>query len=250
MLSLPYIFELSPLYLVQAALTIWMLIDANRRGVEGYWFWIILAVQPVGAWAYFFLFKVKDFRVGSGWLGNLLQRRPSLQELHHRAERTPTAANRLELGERLVEAGQYDEAVPHLQAMLAREPEHCRALFALAQAQRGLGQGEQAVPLLQRLIVHQPGWSDYTAWRLLVEVCQEAGQPDAALAHGRELIRVAPSLQHRCLLAECLLEAGQSVEARKVLEQGLDDYQYLTGASRGRDRRWVGKAKQLLAEAG
>ncbi len=245
--SLPFLFELSPLYLAQAALTIWMLVDANRRGVDGYWFWIILAIQPVGAWAYFFLFKVKDFR--GGWLGNLFHRRPSIAELRHRAERTPTAANRLDLGERLVELKEYDEAVPHLQAMLAREPEHCRALFALAQAERGLGRTDQAVPLLQRLIVHQPGWGDYQAWRLLVETCREAGKPDAALAHGRELIRVAPSLQHRCLLAECLLDAGQTVEARKMLQQGLDDYQYLTGTSRGRDRRWVGKAKQLLAEA-
>jgi hypothetical protein len=245
-----FLYELSPLYLVQAALTIWMIIDANRRGADGYWFWIILAVQPVGAWAYLFLYKVKDFGGGSGWLGNLFRRRPSIEHLRHQVERSPTAANRLDLGERLVEAGQYDEAVGHLQAMLAREPEHCGALFRLAEARRGLGQPEQAVPLLQKLIVHQPGWGDYTAWRLLVEVCRDAGQADAAVTHGRELARVAPNLQHRCLLAECLLDANPAAAARKVLEQGLDDYHYLSGASRGRDRRWVGRAKQLLAQAG
>jgi hypothetical protein len=49
-----------------------------------------------------------------------------------------------------------------------------------------------------------------------------------------------------CLLAECLLEAGEEAEARKVLEQGLDDYRYLRGPSRRRDGRWVGKARQLL----
>jgi hypothetical protein len=51
------------------------------------------------------------------------------------------------------------------------------------------------------------------------------------------------------LLAEQLLEMGETTEARKVVEHGLDEYRYLTGPSRGRDRRWVGKAKQFLKEA-
>jgi hypothetical protein len=250
MLHLPFLFELSPLYLAQAALTIWMLVDANRRGMDAWWFWIILAFQPIGAWVYFFSYKWRDLRGGSSWLGNLFQRRTPLKELRHRVERSPTAANRLELGERLVEEGEYEEALPHLEAMLAREPDHCRALFALAQGQRGLGHLDRAVPALQKLVGHQPGWGDYSAGRLLVEVCGEAGDPAAALTHARDLARVAPSLQHRCLLAEHLLAAGEAVEARKVLEQALDDYQYLSGASRSRDRRWVGKAKQLLDQAG
>src|SRR6266849_7324757 len=101
---LPYFYELSPLYLAQAALTIWMLVDANRRGVEYYWFWLILIFQPFGAWVYFFLYKAKDFRGGHGWVTGLFHRPPSMLELRHRAERLPTVANRLELCERLVEA--------------------------------------------------------------------------------------------------------------------------------------------------
>jgi hypothetical protein len=250
MIHFPFLFELSPLYLAQGALTVWMLIDANRRGVEGWWFWAILVFQPFGAWAYFFLYKVKDFTSGSGWLAGLFQRRASVSELRHLVERSPTAANRLELGARLVDDGAFEEALPHLQAMLAREPEHCRALFAAARAQRGLGHPDQAVPLLQKLVKHQPGWGDYTAWRLLVEVSHEAGDQAGTLTQSRELARLAPSLQHRCLLAEHLLDAGEAVEARKVLELGLDDYRYLSGPSRRRERRWVGKAKELLDKAG
>ena len=52
-MHLPYLFEFSPLYLLQAALTIWMLVDAHRRGVEFFWFWVILFFQPFGAWVYF-----------------------------------------------------------------------------------------------------------------------------------------------------------------------------------------------------
>src|SRR5262249_7739377 len=151
---------------------------------------------------------------------------------------------------RLTEVAQFAEALPHLEAVLAREPEHCQALFLLARAQRGVGHPEQAVPSLQKLITRHPSWRDHKAWHTLVEVRQEIGDLAGALASCRELVRVAPNLEHKCLLAEQLLKTGEKTEARKIAEQGLEDYHYLTGPSRRRDRPWVSKAKQLLKEAG
>jgi hypothetical protein len=245
---LPYLYELSPLWILQAVMTVWMLVDASRRGVDFWWFWIILVFQPFGAWAYFFLYKVKDFQGGHGWLTNLFHRPPSLEELRHRAERSPTVANRLDLGERLVQTGAYAEAVPHIEAMLAREPDHCRALHLLARCRRGLGAPAEAVPLLQKVIARHPTWEDYRAWHALIETCGEIGDREAVLKHCHELARLSPCLEHRCLLAEHLLATGDKGEARRVVEQGLDDYRYATGLSRRRDRAWVGKARQLLKQ--
>jgi hypothetical protein len=238
----------TPFYVLQLALTVWMLVDAHRRGAEFYWYLIIFCIQPFGAWAYLFLFKVKDFQGGPAWMTNLFQWRPSLQELRHRVHQSPTSANWLELADRLVELGAFDEALPYLEQVLAREPEHCRSLFLLSACHRGLGHPEESVPLLQKLITRQPNWSDYAAWRTLIEVCHEAGDLPGSLMRSRELARVAPRLEHRCLLAEQLLERGEKGEARKVVEQGLEDYRYTAGPSRRRDRGWVGKAKQLLKE--
>lgn len=246
----PYLYELSPLYLIQAALTIWMLVDTNRRGVEYWWFWMILAFQPFGAWAYFFIYKTKDFSYGPGWFSSLFHRRPSLEELRYRAEQSPTPALRLELAEHLSEAGAHAEAVPHLEAVLAREPNHCQALFLLGQAHRQLGQRERALPFLRKLVGHHAAWNNYEAWHALISLCRETGDTVGAVAHCRELVRAAPSLEHRCLLAEHLLATGDNGEARQVAEQGLASYRYLTGPSRRRDRPWVGKAKQLLRHSG
>jgi hypothetical protein len=250
----PYLYEFSPLVLIQIAMTVWMLVDANRRGVEYYWYWIILWAQPFGAWAYFFAYKIRDFQGGgggggSGWLAGLFHRRPSLQEVRYRAEQSPTLAHRLELAERLVEIHEYAEALPHLEAMLKHEPEHCGAQFLAVQARRGLGEAVQATELLRKLIARQPSWRDYEAFRLLVVVCQEGGDQTGAVTHCRELVRVAPRLEHRCLLAELLMETDARAEARQVVEQGLADYHYTTGPARRRDGRWVGKAKQLLKSA-
>jgi hypothetical protein len=248
MLFNAHFFELSPLCLAQGALTVWMLVDAYRRGVEFYWYWIILVFQPLGAWAYFFVYKLKDLRIDPGWPSRLFQRPPSLHELRRQAERSATLASRLELAERLVEAGEVAEALPHLEAVLAREADHCQALFLLAASHRGQGHPEQAMPLLQKLIARHHSWRNYQAWHTLIDVRQECGDLSGALGSCRELARVAPSLEHKCLLAEHLLKTGEKVEAGKVVEQGLEDYRYLTGPSRRRDRRWVGKAKQLLKQ--
>lgn len=247
---LPYFYESSPLFVIQAAMTIWMLVDASKRRVDQYWYWLILALQPFGAWAYFIAYKVQDFRGGSGRIAALFQRPASLAELRHHVEQTPTVTNRLDLAERLVETGEFAEAVPLLDAVLAREPEHNRALFLLARARRGIGRPVEAIPLLRSVVARQPGWSEYAAWYLLIDCCRDAGDSAGTIAACRELARIMPSMEHTCSLAEELLTAGEGVEARKLIERALDEYQYATGQSRHRDRRWVGRAKRLLQQCG
>ena len=157
-------------------------------------------------------------------------------------------ASWLALAERLIKLGEPEEALPHLEAVRTREPDHGRALFLLAQVQHSLGHPDQAADLLEKIVARQPSWSNYAALARLIEVCDELEEPERALKHCRELARLVPSLKHRYLLAEHLLTTEEQDEAREILEQGLADYQYLSGPSRRRDRPWVGKAKQLLGE--
>ncbi len=145
-----------------------MLVDVHRRGAEGYWFWVILFLQPVGPWAYFFAVRLGDLRGLPDWLA--WKRRPALAELRYRAEHMPTLASRLALAERLVEERQYQEALPYLTAVLKQEPELCPALFALAVCHAEDGRPEQAIPLLQQVIARERMWSNYAAWYRLIEV--------------------------------------------------------------------------------
>ncbi len=246
MLNLPYLHQLGPLYLAQAAFTIWMLVDMQKRSLDYYWFWIVLFFQPFGAWAYFFIYKLRDLPISTSWLGALFTRPASVDELRYRVEHMPTPASWLALAERLVQLGQLEEAQPHLEKVLAREPERTNALFLLAKCHRGLGQPAEAAPLLQRIVDRQPNWRDYKGWRMLIDVLEEAGDLKGAVESCRRLARITQSLENRCLLAELLLRLDEKVEARKVVEEGLAEFQYATGASRRRDRRWVGRGRELL----
>jgi hypothetical protein len=246
-MALLYEYFFYALYLAQGAFTIWMLVDAYRRGAEYYWFWIVLLFQPIGAWVYFFAVKAGDLH----WLRDLplLQRRPPLAELRYKAEQVPTLANRLALAERLVEKKEFAEPIPHLEAVLAQEPGLSQALYLLAVCHKETGQPEKAVPLLEKIIARDGSWGNYAAWHLLIDVHAESGAGDKALAACREMARLAPTLQHHCLLAEHLLDQGHSDEAAKLLERSLEDHQYAPGFIRRRNWKWASQARRLQRQA-
>jgi hypothetical protein len=242
---LPFFDEVPYLYLLQVAFMIWMLVDCQRRRAEFHWFWVILFLPGIGAWVYFFVVKARDFR---GWEGPSFwpfHSRPSLQELRYRVEQTPTQANHLALAERLIEQGEHAEAAPHLEAVLAREPDYGQALYLLAQCHAESEHPEKALPLLHKLHKREPRWGNYRGWLLLRDAHNRAGDREAALAACRELVHLAPTLQHKCALAEQLLDMKQADEARVLLEKGIEDYRFAPGPIRRRNRRWAGEARRL-----
>jgi hypothetical protein len=231
------------LAVAQGAFTIWMLVDVYRRQAETFWFWVILFLPGFGPWVYFFVVKIADFR---GMNVSFLQRRASLDELYYRAEQVPTLANHLALAERLIEVKDYAGALPHLEAAQKREAEHGQVLYLLALCHARAGRPQQALPVLEKLIRRDPRWSSYSAWVLLVETHTLNQNKEAALNSCRELVKLSPSLQHKCLLAEHLLSDGGAAEARQLLEGALQDHNFAPGPIRRRNRRWASEARQLL----
>jgi len=239
--SMDYLYLLGQIAFL--ALTLWMLIDAYQRG-EYFWLWIILIIPGLGAGAYFLLHKAPDYwEPLAGWLSSA--RKPSLDELRYQVEQAPTLARNLALAEALIERGQHTEAFPYLEAARKQEPEHGQVLYALAVCRVELGQPTEALPLLDAILARDKHWSDYRAWRLLVQAKAQAGDAAGALAACRALVKLSPTLEFQCLLAEHLLRAGQSDEAQAVLADGLNAYRYAPGGLRRRNRRWARQAKQL-----
>lgn len=240
---LHYLAEFPYLAIPQATFTVWMIVDVSRRSTEAYWFWVILWFQPLGPWIYFFVVKAKDFRGASDWFA--FHSRPSLQELRFRNQQTPTLTSHLELAERLIEMQDYVEAMSHLEAVLKRETDHCGALYWSALCLTEQANPEAAIPLLEKVIARDRAFSDYKAWRLLIQARTQAGDAAGALAACRDLFRIAPTLQHCCLLGEHLLADGKDREAEDLLAQALEEYQFAPGPSRRRNRRWAVEARRL-----
>src|SRR5262245_27220608 len=192
------------LSVAQAFFMIWMAVDVYRRGAEQFWYWVIFFLPGLGAWVYFFAVVAPTLSSGGQW--TWFQRKASLAELRYRAERTPTLANNLALGQGLIEKGAYAEAIPILESARKVEPEHGSVLFALARCYGRQGSAEQAVAFLKCIIDRDPRWSDYDAWRLLIETHEDAGHVETALLKARELVKIAPTLRHKCILGEILID--------------------------------------------
>ena len=231
----------------QLLFTLWMLVDAYRRQAESFWFWAIFLVPFIGAWAYFFCVKAKDFR---GLDVSLFQHRASVEELRYRAEHIPTLANHVALAERLIEMEDYATAIPHLEAAQKQEPLHGQVLYFLALCHTRQGRPELALPLLEMSIQREPRWSNYEAWFLLIETHTVSKNKQAALDSCRGLVKLSPILQHKCLLAEQLLQDGQKSEAQRLLGAALEEQRFTPGPIRRRQRRWTREARRLLKQAG
>ncbi|MGE3803590.1 MAG: hypothetical protein AB7K24_02835 [Gemmataceae bacterium] len=245
-----YIHQYPILSLAQTGLTIWMAIDCYQRGAEWFWFWIILFFQPIGAWVYFLAVKLGDLRgsggSGPGWLGSLFQRKTPIEELRYKAEHVPTLTNQLALAERLIELEEYEEAITFLDLAMAREPDHCRINYCHAVCQVELGAPLKALPFLDKVIARDAYWSDYSAWRLLVRARVELNDMEGALETCSELARIAPTLQHRCMLAERLAALDRNEEGRKLLIRALDEQRYAPATAKRLNRKWASEAKRLI----
>ncbi len=172
-------------------------------------------------------------------------RKPSLEELRYRAEQTPTLATHLALAEGLIERGRHNDAIAPLEEARKVEAEHCQVLYYLALCQTEQGHPETALPLLEKIRARDRAWADYAAWRLLVAAKAQGGDSAGALAVCRDLVRLAPTLQHRCLLVERLHAEGLSEEAWSVLQESLEAHRYAPAPVRRLNRRWASHARRL-----
>jgi hypothetical protein len=238
------------LYYAQLAFTVGMLIHAYRSGVEAFWYFIIFFLQPVGAWVYFFLVFLKTLRLpSSGVSAPVWQRKLSLAELQFRADRTPTVNNRLALAEALMEKHRHNEAIPLLQAILESDHIHCQAMHDLALCHLAVNQPKDAVAMLERLMKRDSRWSYYRAWRTLIEAHVACDDQTKALDACRDYVRMVPTLENKCLLAEHLLENKQPSEAIHILDQALEEHSFAPLGKRIKNWKWARQANRLLKEA-
>ncbi len=76
----------------------------------------------------------------------------------------------------------------------------------------------------------------------------DAGDDAGALETARQVVRLSPTLEHQCLLAERLIAEGLTDEAWHSLEQALESHRHAPGPSRRRNRTWAKRARRLQKE--
>jgi len=225
-----------------AAFKLWMLIDALRRHIDNYWYFII-AFLPIGDWAYFFIYKFPELKRR---IGNIHFARPnSLEALSYAAKTTPSAENRLRLAEGLYDAGLRTEAREQFEAVLRTHPKDLRALYGVAMTLKADGRLVEAVERFHELLDANPAHEDYAPLLELVDTHKQLQQPDEALDLLEVLVRRSPRVKHYLALAEHLVDVGRCDEAKQLLDVALREFEHSPDSVQRREREFLRSAKAL-----
>jgi hypothetical protein len=234
------------LLLLQAAFTIWMLVDAVKRRPILYWYVIICL--PFGPLVYFFAFKIHDYDLE--WLRRIVRPPPPpppIAELRERARESPSVANQMRLANALHDAGEYAEAAGIFEGILEARADEPDALYGLGRCRLELGEPEAAALLLSRLVEKHRAYRDYAACLDLANALVQAGRDDDALDVLERLVRSSPRPRHAVGLAERLVAAARIEEAQRVLRDALAEHERSSPKHRQRDRDAAREAAALLS---
>jgi hypothetical protein len=236
------------LFILQQAFSLWMLVDAVRRGCRSYWYLVVLL--PFGEWAYFFMVKIHDPEFD--WIRNiftrLTTRKVPIETLRRRVETAPTVESHMSLAVALWEDGNYESAQDQYAAARRLDDTDPDALRGVARCQIARGDHEAAAANLELLIDADPYHGDYVVWMDAAHALSCADRMLDALALLDRLVTTSPRLEHRALYAHYLLHADRPDTAREQLELGLFEYDEAPKFLQRRDRPWASKARRMLKE--
>ena len=235
-----------PLYLLASAFTIWMAVEAVRRGDARSWLWIILVFGPMGAAVYFF-----TEYLGAGALTRITfrPRRVSAQDLRHaeaEVRRLDNAPSWTEYATLLRARNDFDRAAEAAARAVERAPQSLDARYELGLAHLGGKRFKEAAAELQTVVSRDRGYDTDNALFALSKAQREAAEIEAAHASLQELSerRARPEILFDLATVQGLL--GDREGAARSLQRIVDEAQLVPRYLQGETRPWVRKARQAL----
>ncbi len=234
------------LFFLQTGFSLWLVVDAVRRGAAYYWYPIIM--MPFGEWVYFFTIKIHDpeFDGARELCRKLTTKRVTLEERRHRARQSPSFTHKVELAQALHDTGTHGEAAEIFTEALEMDADSREALYGLALARSALRDYEEATLHFTSVIELDPSFRDYAAYSDLAHALAESGRLKQAHELLEGLVIKSPRLAHRVLYAHYLLAGEMKDEAREQLEAGLREYNHAPKYVKRKNRAWAQRAKRML----
>ncbi len=236
------------LFFLQSAFSMWMIVDAIRRGAAYYWYPVI--IMPFGEFVYFFVVKIHDpvFSRLREWYRKLTTPKVTLEERRYRAEQSPSFTHQVELAQALYDEGSYREAAENFAEALELHDDSREALYGLALAHSALRELEPAIEEVRKLIELDPSFRDYAAYTDLAHALSESGRLQETFELLAGLVDKSPRLRHRVIYAHYLLASNARDAAREQLEAGLHEYKHSPKYVKRKNKAWARQAKQMLKQ--
>ena len=232
--------------------TIWMAVEAVRRGQAAGWLWLILVFGPIGAAVYFFSEYVDRPLLGWGG-GQGHGRHVSAGELRvaeAEVRRLDNAATWLGYASALRARKQYPRAVEAAQKAVERDPASVDTQYELAQALVAAGRGAEAIPPLQWVIAKNRSFDSEAALFALGRIQLTSGDIAGARSALEEVGSRSSRPEFLYELAIALARSGQRDEAARVLNRIISEAELVPPYLKRSVRPWVRKSRQGLRRLG
>ncbi len=239
----------SLLGLLYTAFMLWMLFECIQRDPDRYfWFWIILIIQGIGPFVYFFARYLPNRSYHQPVVLNFLSNRKEVQRLEMATIQIGNAYHHVQYGEKLMSLKRWPQAKESFEAALRKDPFSIQAMWGMACSQMALKNYQEAQPLLESILEKDPGYKFGDVSMAYGKTLQELGEVQKARDHFSEHLKRWRQPEACYRLAQLLFEDNQTPQAKDVLQNLLVDFRASPSSFNSRHRQWKRKAKSLLSQ--
>jgi hypothetical protein len=237
----------SPVLLLVAAFTIWMLIDAIRRQE---WFWVVFIILfPLLNAVLYYLLVYRSAPPLDGVSIELpgLKDRERIAELEDQIQILDKAHLHAELGGIHASHGKFDIAETCYRNAIERDPEDIDILASYGLCLLRMGRPQEALPLLEKVCAQNPRHDYGQSLMALAETYSSVGLKDRAVQSWHLVLENHSYARARVALAELHLEANEKEKAAAQLRQVVADDAHSPDFQRKQERFWINRARRLLS---
>lgn len=229
--------------------TVWMAVEAVRRGQTQSWLWIILFFGPIGAAVYFFSEYMPVMRVGGGFGARKVTAQDERRALAD-VKRLDSAAAWTAYASILRARRQFAKAVDAGKKAVERDAGSIDANYELGLALLGAGRPGEAVAPLKGVVDRDAAYQSGDALAALSQAQENSGDSKAARDSLEELAKSSGRPENLYRLARLQGLAGDRDAALRSLRRIVDEAEYVPDYLQRDVKPWVKKARKAMAQLG
>lgn len=242
------------LYILMIAIQVACVVDVIRHGRNQIWI-MALVFLPVASTIAYLIIEVyprlrhnRHVRSAREQIVDKLDPERELRAAREALDVAKTAANRIRLGDALVERGRHSEAISLYRDAIGGGTPDYRLGEKLARAQYLDDRNADALDTLDRMGAASAQSDRDRIAVLRARVLEDLGRDEEATPIYADLVGRFPGDEVRCRYAALLLKQGKPREARAILEEVEQRLKRLSRQQRAADSRMYDWAMGKLAE--
>jgi hypothetical protein len=217
-----------------------------RRRPDGFWLWIIIVGQGLGALVYIVVEVIPDLGLLRGQI-QVFGRRKRIREMEGQVHNNPSAGNYEELGLLYLDNGDFAKAKACYDRALGTRNASVDASYRRAVCEVQLKDFPGALEDLKRVVAADPNYDFRRAQGLLAHAYAMTGNPAEAERIFAEVTKLSTLSETMYNYAQLLASQGRKEEARQWAQQILAKKPGMPSFQKRRERPWFRRASLLIA---